>query len=166
MHRSAILVAITVLLSACGSDASGDQAEAPGEYAIDAETGEASMTIETENGSSTVRSGENVPVELPAGFSVYPGAAVINNTSFKDAETHGSMLVMETKDSPEEVAAFYRKQAEEAGIPIEFEMDADGAQILGGKDGTGRTITLNATPESEITMAQLLVGFDPAMAGD
>ncbi len=166
MRRSALIIAITVLLSACGSDASGDQAEATGEYAIDTETGEARMTIETENGSSTVRSGENVPVELPDGFSVYPGAAVINNTNFKDAETYGSMLVMETQDSPEDVAAFYRKQAEDAGIPIEFEMDSEGAQILGGKDGTGRTITLNATPEADATMAQLLVGFDPAMASD
>ncbi len=60
--------------------AAGAGAEPRVSYDIDARTGETSARHTDGDGTTTtMRSGEKVPVALPAGFAVYPGASVTNN---------------------------------------------------------------------------------------
>ena len=79
----AILTPFALTLAACSSETSGTfegEDGETGEYTIDSSTGEATATITTEEGTATLRSGASVPVELPAGFTTYPGAEVVSNT--------------------------------------------------------------------------------------
>ena len=77
--------AAALALGACsadgGSEDAGDGAEARGSYDIDPATGETRAQYTGDDGTTTtLRSGEKVPVALPAGFTIYPEARVTNNT--------------------------------------------------------------------------------------
>ncbi|MEL6877048.1 MAG: hypothetical protein AAGL68_02995 [Pseudomonadota bacterium] len=168
MRQLAFVIASTLLLAACGSETSGtiegEDGEV-GEYSIDSESGETTATIKTDEGEAVIRSGENIDVDLPAGFSVYPGAKVVHNTSVTQGATTGAMVVMESEDTAEDIAEFYRQQADGAGIKIEFEMSMDDGQMLGGKNEAGETFTLNTVEEGDRRTIQLMVGTDPANSG-
>lgn len=157
----ALTATLALTLAACGAETSGtftDEDGETGEYTIDNSTGETTARIETEEGTATLRSGSNVPVVLPAGFSVYPGANVVTNTVVKQGEGSGTLVTMQSADSPEDVAAFYKEQAEKAGVTIQMEMSTNGAQIVGGESADGLTFSIMASPSSEGTTAQLTVG--------
>ncbi|MEM7702272.1 MAG: hypothetical protein AAF251_10085 [Pseudomonadota bacterium] len=157
--KLALASAVTLALSACSSGTIEDEdGEQTGEYTVNQITGETSATIETEDGTTTVRSGSSVPVDLPGGFTVYPGANVISNTVVKQGEGSGTLVTMSSNDSPGEVAAFYKDQAEKAGITIQMEMKTNGAQIIGGESGDGLTFSIMASPTEDGTTAQLTIG--------
>ena len=154
-----------LLLAACTSeprepaDPADDPARELGSYEVDPETGEISARVHRDDGSvATMRSGENVPLELPAGFTAYPDAQVVSNTRIDHGDGQGTMLVMESEASPANMIGFYRKQAEAAGIEIEVEMTAGSTQMLAGKGPNGRSFSFNVSEESGATMAQLMVG--------
>lgn len=150
------------MLTACGSERSGEFTTEDGEtaqYTIDSETGETSATIKTGDGTATLRSGADVPVDLPGGFSIYPGAKVVTNTVVSHDDGKGNMLMLETADSPDEVVAHYRKQAQAAGIDIQLEMSMNEGKMIGGEGPDGTTFSLNATDDGEgLTQAQLILG--------
>ncbi|MEM9501732.1 MAG: hypothetical protein AAF941_07790 [Pseudomonadota bacterium] len=153
---------LTLALAGCGSEQSGEfttEDGETGEYTIDSETGETSATITTPDGEAVLRSGANVPVDLPGGFTVYPGAKVVTNTEVTHDGGKGSMLMLETDASPDEVVAHYRKQAEAADVEIQLEMSMNGGQMIGGEGPDGTTFTLNASAGDEgKTEAQLILG--------
>ncbi len=152
-------------LTACGAETSGtltgEEGE-EGEYSINRETGETTATIETDEGTATLRSGSDVPVDLPAGFTLYPGAQVVTNTVVKQGVGSGVLLTMSSEDSAEDIAAFYKAQAEDAGIAIEMEMSVNEGKIIGGQSPDGLTFSIVATPEGAGTTAQLTVGNQPS----
>ena len=155
------LLSVSLALSACSSETSGTfegEDGETGEYTIDRATGEATATIETEDGTATLRSGSDVPVELPAGFTVYPGAEVITNTVVSQGAGSGMLVTMQSDDSPEDVAGFYKDKAVKAGIDIQMEMSTNGGRMIGGESNEGLTFSIIASPEEEGTTAQLAVG--------
>ena len=163
-HKRATLAitgALVLTLSACSSEETytleGEDGET-GEYTVDTSTGEATATITTEDGTTTLRSGANVPVDLPAGFTAYPGAEIVSNTVVQQGRGSGNLLTMTSADSPEKVAAFYKAQAESAGVTIQMEMATNGAQIIGGESDEGLTFSIMASPTDAGTSAQLTVG--------
>ncbi len=159
--RLAIAGAAALLLAGCGSEQSGSVEGDDGtvaHYTIDESSGEVSATIDTVDGTATMRSGADVPVELPRGFSVYPGAEVLTNTVFKQADANGALLTMETEDSPEEMVAFYREQAEDAGVEIAMNISTETMQMIGGDTQDGATFSFTATRKGDKTTGQLMVG--------
>ncbi|MDJ0978775.1 MAG: hypothetical protein QNI87_09575 [Erythrobacter sp.] len=162
MRSTLVFIApLACALAACGSETSGTftgEDGETGEYTIDNSTGETTATITTDDGTATLRSGTNVPVELPSGFSVYPGADVVSNTVFKQGAGSGALVTMKSEDKPEKLAAFYKQQAESAGIKIQMEMKTNGAQMIGGEAPDGLTFSVIASPEGEGSTAQLSVG--------
>ncbi len=154
---------LALILAACGSETSGtfegEDGEV-GEYTIDESTGETTATITTEEGTMTMRSGSDVPVDLPGGFTVYPGAEVVSNTVVNQGQGSGNLVTMTSPDSPQEVAAYYKSQAEAAGITIQMEMATNGMQMIGGESQDGLTFSVMASPADEGTSAQLTVGTD------
>jgi hypothetical protein len=166
--RPAILAFSLLLVAACTAEpASEEEAAAQGErktgsYTVDGETGEINARVHTDEGTvATLRSGERVPVALPDGFSVYPGAEVLTNTRVDHGGGEGNMLTMRSDDSPAEVTAFYRDQAEKAGIDLEVQMNAGETQMLAGRGPREQVFSLNASDESGRTMVQLMVGVAP-----
>ena len=148
--RLALSIAATLALSlaACGSEKSGSFETSDGqegEYAVENDGEGMNATVTTPEGTATMQSGENVKADLPDGFTVYPGAKVVSATNVDSPESKGSLLMMETSDSPDKVAAFYRKQAAAAGIKIEMEMTVNGGTMIGGKGPDERVFSLNTT---------------------
>jgi hypothetical protein len=160
--RAAILTAaLATGLGACGDSGTftTDEGET-GEYSIDGATGETTISVDTEDGTASVRSGADVPVELPEGFSIYPGAEVVSNIVFDQGGNGGAMVTMESSATPKEIADYYRKQAEAAGVEIQIDATVNGGAMVGGEGPGGMTFSINASPQGDKTSAQLAVGKD------
>ncbi|RXZ65649.1 hypothetical protein [Pelagerythrobacter rhizovicinus] len=159
--RLAMVGMAALLLAGCGSEGSGTVEGEDGtvaHYKVDEASGEVNATLETADGTATMRSGADVPVELPRGFTIYPGAKVTTNTVFEQADANGALVTMESDASPEEMVAFYRKQAEAAGVEIGLNMNTDTMQMIGGDAPDGATFSFTATRKDGGTTAQLMVG--------
>lgn len=157
---SLFIFAGALALSACGSEQSGTIETEDGEatYAVDQDNGETTATITTDEGTVRMRSGENVPVDLPNGFTLLTGARVVSNTSIDQGEGKGSLVIFETDASMDDVTAHYRKQAEDAGVKINVQLTTDAGRMLAGQSEDGRSFSLNASEEDGKTVATLMVG--------
>lgn len=161
--RLILPIAATIALAACSSEKSGTfetEDGEQGEYTVDSDGGGAKASITTDEGTFTMQSGDDVKADLPDGFTVYPGAKVVSATNVDGGGTKGSLVMMETTDAPDKVAAFYRKQAEAAGIKIEMEMTINGGKMIGGKGEGGKMFSLNTTNNDGKTGIQLTAGTE------
>jgi uncharacterized lipoprotein len=165
MRIAALILAsgAAVMLAACGSETSGEFTTEDGEnaeYTIDEDSGETSMTVKGPEGTATLRSGAEVPVSLPDGFTLYPGAKVVTNTVVKQADGQGTMVMFETDAAADKVIAHFREQAKLAGFEIQLEMNTNGTMMIGGErkaDGSSLSVTANPGGESGTT-GQLIIG--------
>ena len=159
--RSLLLVATILGLSACGPEktepADSDATES-GEYSVDRTSGETTASIEGPEGTTTMRSGANVPVRLPAGFTLYSEAQVVSNTVVGRGEGEGTLVTFTSDASPEEIAAHYRRETRSAQIDIEVDATINGGTMLVGRSKDGLSFSLNATPQGDATQAQIMVG--------
>lgn len=161
MRNPAFVIAATALLGACGSETSGTfttEDGGKGEYAVDAEGESMTATVKTEDGTATMQSGPDAKPDLPKGFTVYPGGTIITVSNVKQKGESGSMMMFETTDSPEKVAAFYKKQAEAAGFEITTEADVNGSKTIAGETADKTSFMINANGSGDKTAAQLVIG--------
>ncbi|MEQ8773673.1 MAG: hypothetical protein RIC51_12675, partial [Erythrobacter sp.] len=109
-----------------------------------------------------LRSGKDVPVELPPGFSLHPGTRVISNSVIAQGERTGSMILFESDAAPKEVIAHYRAQAEAAGV--ELQMDATMGETLmlaGENEVESLAFQVSANVSGDTTSGQLFIGRLP-----
>jgi len=165
MRKMALALAgsAAFLLAACGSETSGEFTTDEGEtaeYTIDKQTGETSMTIDGPDGTATLRSGADVPVTLPAGFSLFPGSKVITNTVVKQPGGQGTMVMFEAQAAADAIIAHYRDQAKAAGFAIQIEMNTNGTLMIGGaREADGATMSITATAnQGDATTGQIIIG--------
>ena len=144
-----VLTASALLLAGCGSETSGEFTTDDGEtaeYTIDKDSGETSMTIDGPDGTATLRSGADVPVSLPDGFSLYPGSKVVTNTVVNQPDGQGTMVMFEATAPADTIVAHYREQAKAAGFDIQLEMNTNGTMMIGGeRTDDGSTLSVTAT---------------------
>lgn len=150
-------------LAACGSETSGKFTTEDGEnaeYTIDEATGETSMTIKSEDGTATLRSGADVPVSLPDGISLFPGSKVVTNTVVKQPDGQTTMVMFETNAAADKIVAHYRQQAQAAGFDIQLEMNTNGTLMIGGeRKRDGSTLSVTATTnDGDATTGQIMIG--------
>ena len=105
-----------------------------------------------------MRSGERVPVALPAGFKLYPGARITNNTRVDQADGQLVLINLASEATPEEMVAFYRNQAEAAGIDVAMSLESGSMTMIGGESSDGTSFSFTATRENDTTQAQLSIG--------
>jgi uncharacterized lipoprotein len=164
MRAIALFVAgsAALALAACGSETSGEFTTADGEtaeYTVDKDSGETSMTVEGPDGTATLRSGAEVPVSLPQGFSLFPGSKVVTNTVVKQADGQGTMVMFETDAAADKVIAHFREQAKSAGFDIQLEMNTNGTMMIGGERKDGSTLSVTASfGDDGKTSGQLIIG--------
>lgn len=159
--KQLVIAAAALLLAGCDSESSGSFETEDGghaDYTIDEATGEVTAAIETADGAASIRSGDSVPVELPQGFSIYPEARIVSNTVFEQSDSSGALVTMETEAGAEDMTAFYRDQAEAAGVEIELDVDTDTMRMIGGKARDGSSFSFTATRSDGNTTGQLMVG--------
>jgi hypothetical protein len=161
--RRVILIAISALVAACGSEQSGTIAAPDGEtaeYRIDETTGETRMTITTQEGKATMRSGSSVPIELPKGFLLFPGSTVVSNTVVNKPDGLGTMVMFEAPANGTDIIAHFKRQAEAGGFAIELEATMNDTMMLSGKrasDGTSFLVNTFASEDGK-TGGQLVIG--------
>lgn len=165
MRQAAILItgAAALVLAGCGSETSGEFKTEDGknaEYTIDKQTGETSMTIEGKDGAATLRSGANVPVTLPDGFTLFPGSKVVTNTLVDQPDGKGTLVTFEADAPAEDVVAHYRDAAKAAGFDIQIEINTNGTRMVGGErkaDGSSLSVTATTGDDGKTT-GQLIIG--------
>ena len=155
--------AALVLLSACGGpDAEGtiETDEGDVEYSADVDGDVVTIDMTGPDGETvSVRSGAEASGDLPAGFSVYPDAAVVTSTNVNTPDGGGTVIVMTTDATPAEVVAYYREQAEAAGVTIASEATMNGMMLIGGEGEDGTAFSASASPGGDgQTSIQLSVG--------
>ncbi len=159
-----VLTGVTALiLAACGSETSGEFTTENGEnaeYTINKETGETSMTVEGPDGPATLRSGADVPVNLPAGFSLFPGSKVVTNTVVSQPDGTGTMVMFETDVAADKVIAHFRDEAADAGFEIQIDANMNGNLMIGGeRKADGSTLSVTATDGGKDgTTGQIIIG--------
>jgi hypothetical protein len=156
--RFAILPLLTLALVACGSSGEGDKTSEDdtevGRYEI--ENGETRASITDEDGSvTTLRAGERVPVRLPRGFTVAPGLTVLNNTHVERDGGAFVLLSMQGEVQVDDVIAYYRKQAEAAGIEVQVDIKAEESTTIAGESDDGLAFSVHASRNDHITAVQL-----------
>jgi len=121
--RVSIPVALLALLTACGGskEVSKGSSEDPAVSVAKAALG-AVAGAKTGLGVST----GNLPdfAELP------PGAKAIHNMVLNQPDSHGGSLSLQTKQSLEEVAAFYKESVAKHGLKIMMETAAEDGMML------------------------------------
>lgn len=164
MRTTAVFLTGTaaLLLAACGgSETSGEFTTNDGknaEYTIDKESGETSMTIKGKDGEATMRSGANVPVSLPDGFTLFPGSRIVTNTVVDQPDGKGTLVTFEADAPADKVVAHYRDAAKAAGFDIQLEMNTNGTMMVGGeRKADGSSLSVTATT-GEPTTGQIIIG--------
>ncbi|MCP9222692.1 hypothetical protein MKP08_08035 [Erythrobacter sp. LQ02-29] len=137
-----------LLCAACGDEA---------HHSVDPASEEVQVQIPTREGRATMRSGPQVAPRLPLGFTIVPNARVVHATDVKRADRKGSLVALESGDSPVELARFYRQEAEAAGLAISYSLGDEGRQTLVGEGAKGRSFSLSARREGDLTRAELFV---------
>lgn len=95
--------------------------------------GEERARIADKNGAATtMRTGPEVPAQLPPGFTVYQGAKIVTNTVVEEAGGRRILLVFDSGDPIVDVLGFYRQQADAAGAAITFDLGGGERASLGG----------------------------------
>lgn len=108
--------------------------------------------------SITMRSGPNVPLHLPPGFTVYPGAKVAANTVVESDGRRRTLLVFVSPDPVAKVIAFYRTQAVAAGSALSFNLEGDERASLGGALRNGEAFAIAARRRDGGTRVEFATG--------
>ena len=162
MRTIITLSAAAIMLGACGGPDEGTIETENGEtvaYKVEGDGGDTSIRISGEDGEEVViNSDTGTTVDLPDGFSLYPGSTVVSSTTMNQTDGQGALIVMQSDASAQDMVEFYRNQAESAGIRIQMEMTTNGSEMIGGESDDGGTFSFNASPSEGGTTGQLVVG--------
>ena len=162
MHKITFLTVLAISLSACGGPDESTVQTDDGQtvnYDVDRVGGDTKVRVTDDNGEEMViNSGNNVAADLPDGYSLYPGASVINTTTMNQSDGQGILVIMQSDATPEEMVTFYRSQAKNAGVEIGMEMNSNGSMMVAGESEDGGTFSFNASSSGDGTTGQLVLG--------
>lgn len=160
-----VAAGVALALVGCGSAEPEAENQAPdgpdGSYSVDRESGVTTAEIRTGDGIARMESGALVRANLPDGFTIYPDAEIESVTNIAGDREGGTLVKMNSEASPEQIAEFYRAQAETAGFSIEMDMVVDRGRMLAAKSGDGVGLSLNSRRSEDVTEATLMIGRDP-----
>ncbi len=158
--RLAVMMAAALTLGACDEtpeEAAEDVVGDRGFFTVNPETRETMSAIPLDGQPDTVMvSGGELAGPLPLGFTMPEGARVLDSTFVSRGEKRSALVIFEIAATPEELAAFYRKQAASAGIETDVTLDGEAGRLVAGRQGTSR-FSLNAAREGDVTAAQLMI---------
>lgn len=140
--------AAAAALSLCGCD--GWRAESPaepvGEHVIDPATGETRITINGKEGPAILRAGPAVPVSLPQGLSLPPGAQVTHSARVTGPRGVSTLITFTADSPPAAIARHTREAAVAAGFAITVDLTAgDARTLVAERAGDGARLSLDVT---------------------
>lgn len=152
------LIVLPLLLGACEDRAAEPSPSATPHFVRDPITGETRARIATgEVEAARLRSGASVPVALPTGFTVYPGARVVRTTVVERGVASRTLVEFETPDPIAKVLLFHRRQAQAAGAVLTLDLEGTDAASIGGQTASGGSFALTARRDAAGTSVQLSV---------
>jgi hypothetical protein len=95
---------------------------------------------------------------LPGGFTEFPGAQEVSRTSIDQNGGSYILLAQQADSAPAAMVAFYRDQAEAAGIPISLEVSENGMHQIGGETPAGLNFSFTASPAGDGASSTLAIG--------
>ena len=128
-----------------------------GSWETDPATGETRARINTEDGTTTLVAGSQVVAQLPRGFTLYPGARILNTINIGREEGRGVLLSMESDDPPASLVDYYRREAQAAGVEVDLDLTTGAMRMIGGQGGTIGNFAFQASREGGRTTGQLTV---------
>jgi hypothetical protein len=163
-----VIVVVLIILGIVGSLLSGLFAKKVAEKgvesvlskvtngAVDIDTKNNSVTVKTDNGTTTTIGSQQLPSDFPTDIPVYPGATILGSVT--GSATEGGVFVsLNTTDSMDDVKAFYDSKLAENG------WTAEGTTTLGtiihysetkGSQRLAVTLTPYSDSEVHITLAE------------
>lgn len=147
-----------LLLAACEEGHAPPAPDPRPSFVHDPASGETRARIATGHGTAAkMRSGTGVPVVLPQGFTIYPGARIVANTVVARGDVRHILIEFETADPIAKVMLFHRAQAQSAGVTLTLDLDGTDAASIGGRTAGGGDFTLTARRAPGLTIVQLSV---------
>ena len=130
-----------------------------GAWQTDPATGETRATITTEDGTTTLSAGGDVTARLPRGFTLYPGARILNTINIGRGEGRGVLLSLESDDPVDQLVAYYRREAEAVGVTVDLDLTTGAMRMIGGRsaDGGIGNFAFQASREGGRTTGQLTI---------
>lgn len=168
--------AALLALTACGGNDASEASKGEGKEiasgSVATEDGEAQYSVRQDGDTSTVTvtgpdgqtgkfmSGEGAADFLPDFAPLYPGAKVVGGAGGDSNTGKGGMVNFETGDAPEKVVAWYKAQAEKAGLKIAGEMTTPEMRMVAAEDeATKRSLQVHASAkEGGGSTASLIAG--------
>ena len=167
MRRPLLLLPLMAAAAACTYDPPEEQgavqdeasrADRPaGSWETDPETGETRARINTEDGTTTLVAGSQVVARMPRGFTLYPGARILNTINIGRDEGRGVLLSMESDDPPATLVDYYRREALAAGVEVDLDLTTGAMRMIGGQGGAIGNFAFQASREGGRTTGQLTV---------
>ena len=157
--RIFLALSLGLALTACGSETATSDESGIGASVEQDSGGAMTAQVRGDNGETIdIASDPGAPVNLPDGFTLYPGAQVTSNTTMAMGEGNAAIISFDTEASPEDIVAHYRAEAEAAGIPVTAEASMGATRTIVGDAENGDSFQLTAEPEGEGSTATLMVG--------
>ena len=157
-HRCRMLAIVFLMLAACSEKQDTDAAQPAGEQHESLTTGEERARIAPPGEPAVVlRSGPQVPVRLPRGFTLYPSAKVLSSTIVERDGKRRSLVVFESKDAPPAIIAFYRGQAAKADVGLALDIGGEDTASLGGSFADGGAFSVSVRRVDGATRGELAI---------
>jgi hypothetical protein len=161
--RSTIIIGLApavLILSACEVAQTDEYVTAEDQLGENARVAKATGSAITGPDGKTIsqKSGSDVAVSLPKGFSLYPKAKVVSNTVTSDGAARQSTLMFQSSASPEDIAGFYKDQAQKAGMDITIDLNFDDNYTIAGDraaDGAAMTVSASRKDGAEVSTVML-----------
>ena len=107
--------------------------------------------------AAVLRSGPQVPVRLPHGFTLYPSAKVLSSTVVERDGKRRSLVVFQSDHTPETIIAFYRGQARKAGVALPLDIGGEDTASLGGSFTDGGAFSVSVRRVDGATRGELAI---------
>ena len=162
-YFTAVMIAC-LILSGCGKKANEKLTEKMIEAAAakdgikaDVDIDDETVTIKTDEGTSTFSSGSKakIPDNFPKDVYVYEKADIVSALSVPD----GFSIMLQTKDAPDKVSAAIKARFTASGWTEEMTMNQGGMVMLGYRKGD-RSSVINVMRDDKMTQISITVGSE------
>jgi len=151
MRRAILLTVLSlslVALTGCGRKDDSTKVETHTQS-----DGTQSVTVTDAKGTQVTMAGAGATANMPSYAPLFPGAKVEATVT---AANQGGMVSFKTSASAQEVIAFYKKAAADAGFKDNLDMTTGDAVTFSASDANGkRTFSVVATKNADGTHAQV-----------
>jgi hypothetical protein len=157
-----LFVTAACFAAGCGRDESKTFTTPGGTVKVTAKQSgaEGVVTVETKEGTATIKSGSQAVSEAQLGAPLYPGAQVLSSGEFGQTKGAGSgvasTVVMSTNDSFDKVAAFYKTNLKDVQQSMDQTAgDQKIAMFMTGRKGNMRNVQIIAKTSGGPTNIQI-----------